>query len=276
MSLLKTLGISPKLFDKIRPNEFCIEGGMVVYLTGPKGAGKSTLLAHLAGQIMLPPLAREKVLMARTEAEFLQKYRGFTASVPKNIKHTVYSDVTIRTCKDSGYLPRVTHDLYVERMTLPTEDNNAQFFPRGATLIIDELMEKFDGRDFNTKDRKMTPEDRKFLQTLRHRGLSIITGCLIASGTDTRFRKMSQNVFLIVDKEDVFSGGTFVGTLWRCLEFASDTLCDKFLQKQDGISVTPRLFFHKGNIYSCTDSYAENESFIVGMEKSEFGFKEGK
>ena len=160
-------------------------------------------------------------------------------------------------------------------MQVPNEENggDVQFLPYGSLVVIDELMEKFDARDFNKKDASMPAGMRKFLQICRHRGLAVVTGCLLASGADKRFRQMSQNILLIVHRDDQFCQDELVQTTWYCLEFAGAELCDKFLNNHKiEVSFTPRIFIHKGNIHDCVDSYAENDEFLAGMENKAFEF----
>ncbi len=275
-SLVEQGYCSLSLFRNVRPNDFEITGGMVVFLTGPKGAGKTSLSAHLAGEQMLPEIAFDKVQIARDEVWMLWTQGYENLEIPDYVEHLVYSDIPICTSKDQGYLPRTTWKLDVSRMQVPNEENggDVQFFPYGATVVIDELMEKFDARDFNKKDLSMPAGMRKFLQICRHRDIAVITGCLLASGADKRFRQMSQNILLIVHREDGFSNGSLTQTTWYCLEFASAELCDKFLANHTvEVSFTPRIFIHKGNIRECVDSYAENDEFLVGMENKTFDFE---
>jgi len=67
-------GLMPNLafFRNVKPNDYELKGGMVVYITGEKGAGKTQLMAHLAGTQMLPPIAYDKVCAAREEAAELR------------------------------------------------------------------------------------------------------------------------------------------------------------------------------------------------------------
>ncbi len=275
-SLVEQGYCSLNLFRHVTPNDFEITGGMVVFCTGPKGAGKTTLLAHLAGTQMLPNVAFVKMRIARAEAAGLRAKGYKNAVIPHYVNHLVYSDIPISTSKDQGYLPRHTWPLDVMRMQVPNAENggNVQFEPFGAVKVIDELMEKFDARDFNKKDVSMPAGMRKYLQVCRHRGIAVITGCLLASGADKRFRQMSQNILLIVHREDGFNQSKLTQTTWYCLEFASAELCDKFLVNHTAeVSFTPRIFIHKGNIHDCVDSYLENDEFLAGMEDKAFEFE---
>lgn len=275
-SLVEMGFCSLRIFRNVKPNDFEITGGMVVFCTGPKGAGKTSLLAHLAGTQMLPEVAFDKVRIARAEAAALRAQGYKNAIIPDYVNHLVYSDIPIQTSKDQGYLPRYTWDLDVMRMQVPNAENGGkvQFEPYGAVKVIDELMEKFDARDFNKKDASMPVGMRKYLQICRHRGIAVITGCLLASGADKRFRQMSQNILLIVHRDDRFNKDKLTQTTWYCLEFGSAEACDKFLSNyQAEVSFTPRIFVHYGNIHDCVDSYLENNEFLAGMENSAFEFE---
>jgi energy-coupling factor transporter ATP-binding protein EcfA2 len=262
-----------RIFNGIKPVKLDLQGGMIVYVTGQKGSGKTTLIAHFAGEQMLPPISNYKVHIARKEAEELYKNGYVFARIPNNIKHLVYADIDITTCKDQKYLPRMRYPLDIDKMAIPTETNkNVHFFPYGATLVIDELMEKFDARDHNKKEAGLSVGQRKFLQIIRHRGISIITGCLLASGSDKRFRQMSNNILLIVNRKDILKHNTLVRTIWYCLEFPNANLCDKYLETKDTTFALPCVFEHKGNIWEYVDSYSENKQFIAGMKDRAIDF----
>ena len=262
-----------RIFNGIKPDKLDLQGGMFVFVTGPKGSGKTLLITHFASEQMLPPISNYKVHIARKEAEELYRNGYVFARIPKNVRHLVYSDIKITTCKDQGYLPQTRHPLDIDKMAIPTEENkNVHFFPFGATLVIDEFMEKFDARDWNKKGIGMTPEQRKFPQLIRHRGISIIVGCLLASGSDIRYRQMSNDVLLIVCRKDIFERAVLIRTVWYCLEFANADLCDNYIKTRDTTYTQPRVFEHKGNIRECVDSYSENKQFIEGMQDRAFDF----
>lgn len=274
---VKDSGLLPnlKLFDGVKPNTYELQGGMVVLITGKKGDGKTQLIAHLAGTQMLPPVSFEKVRQARWEAALLRA-RGFKrAVIPPDVKHLVYSpkDEIIRTCKDQGYLPRESYVVDIKRMKLPTEkDRNVQFFPHGATIAIDELMSKFDARNFNNKELKMPQELINFLEYCRHYGICLITGTLVATGIDKRFREMSNNILQIVRREDHFKDEKLVKVVWYCLEFNHADICDKFLRNPGTVHGTPRVFVHHGNMRACVDSFSKKDDFVEGLEDKPIEF----
>jgi hypothetical protein len=95
----------------------------------------------------------------------------------------------------------------------------------------------------------------------------------LASGSDKRFRQMSNNVILIVNRKDKIVKGNLVKTTWYCLEFPNDTLCDKYLETKDTTYAKPLVFVHNGNIWQYVDSYAENKQFIAGLEHRPIEFE---
>jgi energy-coupling factor transporter ATP-binding protein EcfA2 len=255
------------IFEKVKPDTFEFKGGIVPYFCGRKGMGKTTLISHIAGTKMLPPTSYDEVFEAQQEAESIGK------KIPWYIEHLVYSDISIQTCKDQGYLERKTYALDIEKIGVPSEeDTDVLFLPWGSTLIIDELMEKFDAQDWNKKGSGMPKKLKKFLQICRHRNICIIVGCLLASATNNRFRNMSQNIFLIVERKDEFDNDILVQTTWYCLEFASSALCDNYIESGDIKGAKPVIFTHQGSIWNTVDSYAENEQFLYGMKKRQFDF----
>lgn len=263
--------ISLSIFHGIKPNDYVLKGGEVVTICGHKGHGKTTLTAAIGIREMLSPTAFYKVRVARKEAEFLQK-AGYTyAKVPDSIKHLVYSEFPLCTAKDQGYNPRYARILDFERMVLPNGKNNAQFFPYGAILLIDELMNKFSARDY-TKN-KMPKEMCDFLRLIRHRDIAVVTNSLVPTGADKGVRDMSQNFLLIVHRIDDFYRGK-PRTTWYCLEFDNDKSCAKFAEnpRKSDVPFVPYIFQYCGDIHRCVDSQGENHKFLVGMENRAIEF----
>ncbi|MBS7401227.1 MAG: hypothetical protein KIG16_01800 [Eubacteriales bacterium] len=264
--------VSLSLFKGIKPNDYELKPGEIVTICGPKGHGKTTLTAHIATSEMLPNKAWYKVREARAEAKNLRLCGFRYAFVPENVKHLVFSEIPIRTCSDQGYLPRWAHKLDFDRMLLPNGKNNAQFFPYGAILVIDELMNKFAARDYTSG--KMPKEMCDFLRLIRHRGISVVTNSLVPTGADKGVRDMSQTYMLIVHRADDWYRGK-PRTTWYCLEFDNDKSCAKFAENpyRKGINYVPYVFEHVGDIHKCVDSNGENDKFLVGMRKRPIEFK---
>lgn len=262
------------IFRGIRPNDYVLKAGEILTITAPKGMGKTTLTAAIGVREMLPPNAWYKVKMARAEAEYL-RWKGFKkVCVPKDIKHLVYSEFPLKTCNDQGFAARPAHVLDFDRMVLPGgEIKNAQFFPFGATLFIDELMNKFAARDYTRGD-AMPKEMCDFLRLIRHRGIAVVTNSLVPTGADKGMRDMSQSYMLIVHRvDDEYKGRP--RTTWYCLEFDNDKSCAKFVEnpKRSEVSYVPYIFVHNGDIHQCVDSQGENDKFLVGMKNRAFEFK---
>ena len=267
-------GLVPmSLFHGIKPNDYVLNGGEIVTICAPKGMGKTTLTAAIGVREMLPPVAWKKVQYARAEAEKLRKCGFKKAKVPSSVKHLVYSEFELRTCNDQGYLARPAHVLDFERMVLPNGENDAQFFPYGAVLFIDELMNKFAARDYTRGD-AMPKEMCDFLRLIRHRGIAVVTNSLVPTGADKGMRDMSQNYLLIVHRTDDFYKNK-PRTTWYCLEFDNDKSCAKFCEnpRKNDIVYVPYIFVHYGDIHSCVDSHGENAKFLVGMKNRKIEFK---
>lgn len=272
-SLVEKGLVSLSLFDGIVPNDFVFEDGEIVTICGDKGAGKTTLMAALATQQMLPPNAWWQVERARQEADYLRTVGYKKAVVPKDVKHLVYSEFPLKTCNDQGYLSRPAHVLDFDRMLLPNGINNAQFFPLGAWLVIDEFMAKFAARGY-IEGKAMPKEMREMLQVIRHRKIKIITSSLQATGSDKGIRDMSQTYILIVHRtEDEYKN--LPRTTWYVLAFDNDKSCAKFRENphRNDISYVPYIFVHNGDIHKCVDSEGKNDRFLVGMENREIEFK---
>lgn len=267
--------VSLSIFSGIQPNDYVLRAGEILTITGRKGMGKTTLTAAVGTREMLPPNAWFKVKKAREDAERLRQ-RGYRkAHISKKIKHLVYSEFPMCTCNDQGYAARPAHILDFERMVLPGGNiKNAQFFPYGSTLFIDELMNKFAARDY-TEGKGMPKEMRDFLRLIRHRGIAVVTNSLVPTGADNGIRTMSQSYMLIVHRVDEEYKGR-LRTTWYCLEFDNDKSCAKFDEnpKRGDIPYVPYIFVHDGDIHRCVNSEGENDQFLVGMEDREFEFKD--
>ena len=262
------------IFRGVTPNDYSLVGGEIVTICGPKGSGKTTLTAHIGANEMLPPVAWPKVCKAREEAENLQRKGYENAVIPSNVKHLVYSEFPLQTCNDQGYLSRPAHVLDFDRMVLPNGVNNAQFFPYGAVLLVDELMNKFAARDYTRGD-PMPKEMCDFLRLIRHRKIAIVTNSLVPTGADKGMRDMSQSYMLIVHRvDDTYKN--LPRTTWYCLEFDNDKLCAKFCENPHRLDTfyVPYVFIHYGDIHKCVDSEGENDKFLVGMKKRKIEFKD--
>lgn len=265
--------VSLSLFRGIKPNDYKLKPGKILTICGSKGHGKTTLTAHIGANEMLPLNARSKVRAAREEAKQLRLYYGFKhVHVANSVKHIIYSEFDLRTSTDQGYKKRWAYKLDFERMVLPDGKIDAQFFPFGAILLIDELMNKFAASDYTTN--KMPKPMRDFLRLIRHRGISIVTNSLVPTGADNGIRTMSQNYMLIVHRTDDWYRG-MPRTTWYCLEFDNDKSCAKFAENpcRKGINYVPYVFEHIGDIHKCVDSNGENKKFLVGMKNRPMEFK---
>lgn len=265
--------VSMSLFRGIKPNDYCLKGGEIVTICGSKGSGKTTLTAHIGANEMLPPIAWYKVCKAREEAEKLQHIGYKKAVIPSDIQHLVYSEFPLKTCNDQGYLARPAHVLDFDRMLLPNGINDAQFFPYGAVLLVDELMNKFSARDY-TRGESMPKEMCDFLRLIRHRDIAVVTNSLVPTGADKGMRDMSQNYLLIVHRiDDTFKNKP--RTIWYCLEFDNDKSCARFCDnpRKNDVVYVPYVFVHEGDIHQCVDSQGENDKFLVGMKNREIEFK---
>lgn len=265
--------VSLSIFNGVTPNDFELQPGEIITICGDKGAGKTTLATAIATREMLPPRAWWQVQKARDKAKDLRRYKGIkNAFIPKKIKHLVYSEFPLRTCSDQGYAARPAHKLDFERMLLPDGKNNAQFFPYGAILVIDEIMSKIAARDYISGD-AMPKASRDFLQVIRHYGIKIITTSLIPTGADKGMRDMSQNYMLIVHRVDD-KDKNLPRTIWYVLSFDNDKSCARFREnpRRNDIAYVPYIFIHNGDIHQCVDSEGENDKFLVGMKNRKIEF----
>lgn len=271
-------GLLPDLsfFHGVEPNTYELKGGMVVYITGEKGAGKTQLMAHLAGTQMLPPIAYDKVCAAREEAANLRAKGYKYADIPSDVEHLVFSpeNEIIRTSKDQGYLPRETYIVNYEKLKVPRDgDTDVQFAPWGATFTADEILSKWDSRNWNKADKALPEGFTTALQTCRQRDWCFLFVSLEAGDTDKRIRTMSNNILHIIRREDTYKNDEVCKTVWWVLEFRKVAHCDKFISSLDAKFATPRIFIHYGNMHECVDSYSKNDDFVKGLEDKPIEFR---
>lgn len=264
--------VSLSLFDGIPVNDYVLSPGKITTIVGSKGIGKSTLASAMACREMLPPIATRKVKKARIEANCLRAQGYRKVRVPASVKHLVYSNFPLHTCNDQGYLARPAHVLDFKRMVLPNGKNNAQFFPFGSGIFIDEGMNEKSARDYTSNG--MPKEQRQFLCVIRHRDIYIVLTSLSPTGVDKGLRDMSQSYLLIVHRVDKECKGR-PRTIWYCLEFDNDRSCARFRDnpKNSNEPYVPYVFIHDGDIHRCVDSQGENKKFLVGMKNRAFEFK---
>lgn len=240
-------------------------------ICGPIGSGKSSLAAHIATELMIPPLSTEILRLANKEIQSLREGGFEKLFLHETTEHLVYSEHPISAI-DCGYSSRISMDLDVSRLRLPEEGKESQFFPPYSSLFIAEAQSKFDSRKSNTKQR--IPEGlSRILEVERHNTISIYMDFQVWTTVDIRIRNLATRILHVIDRKTKTVHKKWldeVSTTWTCLEFSSSQAYEEYLssgQTKQGKLVE---FTHNGDIWKCYSSQAFKAWFYNHMKERNF------
>ncbi len=231
---------------------------MIRLIYGIPGAGKTALAVALGLEAMYGENATDALDIARAEADELNE-KGFCVS-PPSTEHLVYCDrVTIDvTSSDFGH--RRSLKLYADRLGIATEGFTPQFIRRGGTLIIDELPEIADSRNWGSFSENMCiwwAKHRKHL-------LTIYGTCQDLDQVEKRIRKLAR-ITHVLNMELVYNAfDEVVQTVWTLHNW------DCYEHWEKGIEPSEETYVYNGDIREAYDTYEGEEDFYVGLEGNDF------
>ena len=237
----------------------------LTYVVGARGRGKTTLLAKFAVDLMIPPRSIADIRLARTEIENLRRGGWDNLSWTNSTKNLVYVVDDIFTARGMGYKPRVSMELQFERLGLFDGVNEVDYLLPFAKIFIPEIQSKLDSR------KSITPERAadyllRYLERQRKVGVQMWADAQLDDSVDKRFRNLADRIIEVQGQKHQFNKiGHIIGTTWYCLEFDGIFAYSRYKKTGKVKEATATKYHHRGNIFSCVNSFAGKEYFYHGM-----------
>lgn len=234
----------------------------LVLICGKTGAGKTAFLNSLLIEQMYN---KERYKNAEKITQLL-KVGGFrNLSLPPN--HLCYSEYF---CKSTlvGHKKFVTYECAAKKFCLPTEDNDADFYPPNAVLAFDEIQGKFDKRNWS----KLEDYYSRAWEVRRHNGY--LTMCASQFGNvDSNMRSLFTDVFYVEEKWQEWSKDKYshIQSFWKYKRFNCFADLERWLANSDlKVFVSEGVHLYDGDIRKSYDGEAYRAFWFRNREKSNY------
>lgn len=227
---------------------------MIHIIFGAPGAGKSSLNTYFLKESYFKD---GRTLQAAARAEIARINAGRSCKLTPPDKPPIYADYKVRFSVgyEEYFEPYYINGFY---FGLPSKKMPTLFLPPCSKIFLSESQ-----RYYNSRKSQTFPDHvSRAYEMHRHYGLDIYLDVQRLKLIDPNVRELCKHFIEVLGQKHVKDGlGRIVQTTFLCREF------DNWLSVEDYLEHgTPayreKQYIHKGNIFSCFDSFSFSKEFL--------------